>query len=197
MISRFCLGRAAVAQALFWGVLFSFTASTVAQLPKFTSIEVPTGTRASSAYGLGVDSSGNCYLAGFFGSQTATATIDFGTTNLTAVGGNDGYVAKYNPEGICQWACQIGGVGRDEAIRLAVDRHGDSYVVGEFSGAASIGSSNLMSAGGTDLFLARFNSAGKLLWVESAGSSASDSAYSVAVNNQGDCFITGFFQGNA
>jgi hypothetical protein len=178
-------------------VVFLCSLPVSASLPAFTSAQALGGTRASSAYGVGIDGAGNVYIAGFFGSQTANATIGFGTTNLTSFGGDDAYIAKFSPAGICEWARQIGGSGKDEAIEVAVQPNGDCYVVGDFSGTASLGPTSLTSSGGTDIFIARFTAAGVLQWARRAGSTLNDSAFSAAVTPQGDCYLTGLFQGSA
>ena len=48
------------------------------------------GSLADQGNSIAVDSSGNCYITGYF-----NETASFGATNLTSFGGNDIFVAKY------------------------------------------------------------------------------------------------------
>src|SRR5262245_6287151 len=60
------------------------------------------------------------------------------------------------------WVAAISGAGSDRLWDLAGDAAGNTYVVGEFSGTAALGSKNLTSAGGSDVFVAKLNSAGQV-----------------------------------
>ena len=177
------------------GLLAAFAVSVSAQVPRFSSVTPFGGSRPSTAYGLAVDSSGNTYVAGSFGSVGFAGVIDFGSTNLTSVGGVDGFFAKYDPSGSCVWARQVGGPGLDEAIKVAVAPNGDVLVVGAFSQAAQVGSSNVVSSGGTDIFAMRFGPGGDLQWIQSAGGATNDSPYSVAADVVGGFLVTGAFAG--
>ena len=48
------------------------------------------GSSSDQGNSIAVDSSGNCYITGYF-----SGTASFGATNLTSSGGNDIFVAKY------------------------------------------------------------------------------------------------------
>ena len=50
------------------------------------------GAEADMPYALAVDSGGNAFVSGYF-----AATIDFGTGPLTAINGDDMFVAKIGP----------------------------------------------------------------------------------------------------
>src|SRR4051812_8436234 len=73
-------------------------------------------------------------------------------------------------------AINIGGIGIDSAFAVAVDSHGDSVVAGLFSGTADFqpgsGVTNLTSVGQSDVFVAKYSPAGKLLWAKQFGGGA-------------------------
>src|SRR5687768_14924050 len=104
------------------------------------------------------------FLAGYF-----EGSVVFGETTLTSASINS-FVAKYDRTSGFQWAKQGGGDLTDSATDLAVDKEGNSYVVGSFQGTATFDAfsvSTLPSAffGGSSLFLAKYSSDGQLLWV--------------------------------
>src|SRR5262249_24301705 len=132
------------------------------------------GTAADQAYGIAEDSSGNSYVTGFF---SGTATFGPGEANqtlLTSAGGTDIFVAKYSTSGELVWVKRAGGTGADQANGIGVDSSGNSYVTGLFNGSATFGGGEanqtvLTSAGGTDIFVAKYNSDGTLAWAKKVG----------------------------
>ena len=167
-----------------------------AQLPAFTYIQTAGGTRPSAGNAVTVDAAGNSYVAGSFGFDESGGSINFGTTNLVSAGGGDGFVAKFNSAGVCQWARQIGGLSQDDAYDVVVDANGMVLVSGEFSGATSIGATNLVSNGGYDIFFAAFSGNGDLLWARAIGGALDDYSIALAANQSGETFFTGSFSGN-
>ena len=123
-------------------------------------------------------------------------TIDLGNIHMVSMGGSDGFVAKFNPQGTCLWAHQIAGLQRDEAFGVVVRSDGSVLIVGEFEGTNSIGSSTLISHGGSDIFLAAFNSAGDLQWAKAIGGTMDDFAIGLTAGVNGSAFFTGSFTGN-
>lgn len=150
------------------------------------------GVSDDIAYGIGVDATGNVYLTGsFFGTAT------FGSTPVTSAGDTDIFLAKYNNTGTLQWIQKAGGTGGDRAEAIALDASGNVYISGAFIGTATFGVTPKTSAGSTDIFMAKYNSAGAVQWVQSAGGTLSDNASGIAVNASGFVYLTGTFNGTA
>jgi len=95
------------------------------------------------------------------------------------------------------WVAALGGTGTDRLWDLATDAAGNSYVVGEFTGASSFGSKNLTSAGGTDVFVAKLNPNGQVLWATRAGGTGTDLGHTVTVDSAGNVVVGGYFSGTA
>ena len=98
---------------------------------------------------------------------------------------------------VVPWAAGSGGPGADVGNAIAVDPAGNSYVAGYFTGTATFGTNTLTSAGNTDIFLARYNSSGQLVWVRRAGGPGYDVAKGIALDASGNAYVTGAYEGEA
>ncbi|MBI3725225.1 hypothetical protein HY251_14940 [bacterium] len=94
-------------------------------------------------------------------------------------------------------AASGGGSGDDAAAAVAAFPDGSTVVVGSFSGSAVFGTSALSSSGGTDAFVARYDSDGTLAWAQRIGGSGDDAALGVAAFADGTAVVTGYFSGSA
>ena len=86
------------------------------------------------------------------------------------------------------WVRQFGTTGRDEPYSAAGDKSGNIYVVGRTSGSLVAGQE---SNGGDDAFLAKYDSAGTLVWTRQFGTAGDDEANSVIVDNSGNVYVSG------
>lgn len=116
-------------------------------------------------------------------------------------GQSDFAIVKIDPAGNRVWSRHIGNLGDDYARSVAVDREGNVYVVGGYTGAINfdegVGSYILTPSGNFDAFLAKYDNNGALLWAKRMGSADAESAYGVAVDTFGNVYTTGHFYGNA
>jgi len=146
-------------------------------------------------YGIAADRSGGVFVTGFF-----MGRMVFGTTILLGTGGsNQVFVAKLAAsDGSAVWARGIGSTGNERGYAIAVDRTGDVLVTGFFQGTVDFGGGPLASAGGSDVFVAKYAGAsGGYLWSRSAGGPGEDYAYGVATDGNGDVVVTGRFRDEA
>ncbi|MDQ5857217.1 MAG: SBBP repeat-containing protein [Acidobacteriota bacterium] len=100
--------------------------------------------------------------------------------------------------GVHLWSRDFGETGpTDNVVPLgvAVDVLGEISMVGYLQNRADLGTGSLISAGGTDIFVARYSSAGTPLWSRRIGSASDERAKAVAVDGSGNVFVTGFFRG--
>jgi hypothetical protein len=130
------------------------------------------------ALGVAVDTIGNVYIVGLTGGALP------GQTN---VGGLDAFVRKYDAAGNEVWTRQFGSVALDFAQGVAVDIAGNVYVAGRTAGALT----DQPSAGGLDAFVRKYSAVGDELWTRQFGSTANDTALGVAVDANGNVYITG------
>jgi hypothetical protein len=73
---------------------------------------------------------------------------------------------------------------------MAVDGQGNIIVAGSFSGQISFGGGNIVSHGGVDIFIAKYDASGAYRWSEGFGGTADDWAKAVAVDTAGNIIIT-------
>ncbi|MDH3445849.1 MAG: SBBP repeat-containing protein, partial [Deltaproteobacteria bacterium] len=105
--------------------------------------------------------------------------------------------AKYDSNGVFQWVQQAGGTGTDRGNKVAVGGSGHSYVTGRFNGTATFVSTSLISPGGNEMFVAKYDSSGTLLWAKRAGGTLDDVGTGIEVDQSGNSYLTGFSTGTA
>jgi hypothetical protein len=90
-----------------------------------------------------------------------------------------------------------GGTNSSGGSGLAVDSAGNAFVTGHFVGTAAFGTTNLTSAGQGDMFAAKYDTTGTLLWVAQAGGTNFANGSGIAADGTGNCYVTGAFSGVA
>lgn len=148
------------------------------------------GLNSDYAYGLSADAAGNTYMAGVFLSSITIGSIELTANGTTAT---DAFVAKFDNTGNAQWANKIGAEGSDGAYGITNDTEGNVYVVGDFNSNISIGGTGLFSSGLSDGFVTKIDASGNFLWADKIGGTGIDHGYGVAVHQNGNCFVTGFY----
>ena len=145
---------------------------------------------------LAADSNGNLIVTGRY-----NAAADFdpgaGSFELSHVGGDDIFVAKYDPNGAFLWAVGIGSTGRDYGHGVSIDENDNVVVTGNFSGTVDFdpgaGTSNLTAVGSEDIFVLKLDPNGNFIWVFNIGSSGTDGAHDISTGPGGFVYITGAF----
>lgn len=127
-------------------------------------------------------SRGDVYVTGY-----TLGNLD-GNSNA---GGYDLFVVKYNSAGVKQWTRQLGSSDYDFVSDIAVNSRDEVYVTGNTSGDLD-GNTN---AGGIDLIVVMYNSAGVKQWTRQLGSSADDAGSGIAVDSNGNVYVTGSTEG--
>jgi hypothetical protein len=144
------------------------------------------GSSLDRAAAITVDAGGNVIIAGWFNDE-----ISMGVATLTSAGGSDIFLARYDPDGNLLWATNAGGAGNDQALGVAVGEGTNIFVTGIFSSAATFGATNVVAAGSTDVFLARYDVNGACVWVRQGGGASADTGRAVACDPSGNIFVAG------
>lgn len=150
------------------------------------------GTSVDGGTSVSTDANGNVLMTGSFQSPT----IIFGTTTLTNAGSSNIFIVKYDANGNVLWAKLAGGTSDDIAYDVSTDASGNSFITGNFNsptiifGADTLTNSN---AGSSDIFIAKYDASGNVLWAKSAGGNSVDDASGVSTDANGNVFMTGYF----
>jgi hypothetical protein len=151
-----------------------------------------------------VDRENNCYVTGFFDGNLMIGNNSFASPVENI------FVAKYDITGKSIWARAAGGSGFDEGSSISVDTLGHCFITGYISspsavfGPVAFGPDIFLNSGGVScMFLASYDQGtGFLNWAkqtvqkfdfihESPGSFGKG----IVSDNNGGCFITGYFDG--
>ncbi len=138
------------------------------------------------------------YITGIF-----QGTVDFdpgtGVNNLTSPANSTCYIVKLGTSGTFKWSRQfIGGPNLPKHIEY--DPQTAIFVTGLWSGTVDfdpgpLTQSRNSSAGSTDIFIEKLDTAGNYLWLTTPGQSLADAGTDIAVNSKGNIFAAGLFEG--
>jgi len=138
-----------------------------------------------------VGPAGEIAIAGGF-----EATIDFGSGGYPSNGSLDAFIVKLNELGGSDWTRRVGSGAYDVATSVAIDADGNVIGHGKFTGTVTVGDTMLTSAGFEDLFLAKYDSMGAVLWANRYGTTIPDGGGSVIATAQKNIALCGFIQGD-
>ncbi len=148
---------------------------------------------AGTEYGLSmVDQNGSVIVCGSF-----EGSLQCGDFTLN---GNDGltfYVAKFDANEQNSWAINTGGCGDQYLNYLTLDGDGNIYLLGGFENTIVCGETTLSAIGGEDIVVAKIDTDGNWLWAVRAGGWNWDYPQGADVDQNGDVYITGKYEGLA
>lgn len=131
------------------------------------------------------------------------ATIDMCLPAHCNNGVMDGGETGLDCGGTCTVACVagdiqsagFGGTLNDHGQKVVYDSAGDFIIAGYFSGTANFGGSNLVSAGSSDIYVAKYNSLGVHQWSKRFGGTGpdGDQGVSVTVDGSKNVIVAGNF----
>ena len=141
-------------------------------------------TGASRCNDLALDSIGNIVVGGWYSGQ-----VDFksgaGTYLLPSTTNFAGFVTKLSSTGSLVWASQVSS--NTDVLSLTLDATGSVYVTGTVQVLTNGAFSNL------DVFAAKLNSSGNLVWAYSFGGTGNDYGNGIAVDGSGNVYVVGYY----
>ncbi len=110
------------------------------------------------------------------------------------------FISKQNVNGQLIWIRHIGGSGSMHVRDVATDAQDNFYITGSFSDTVDFNpSSNNFDLISTDpqgdIFVAKYDNWGNLIWAKSIGGSGNDYASSIVVDQDSTVFIAGGYVG--
>ncbi|MCH8127613.1 SBBP repeat-containing protein [candidate division KSB1 bacterium] len=183
--------------ALFTGLLIL-----VLQVPIFAqdlqwAIQIG-GTGLDQGLAIATDSEGNVYVTGTFADLVVFGKGQASEITLTSAGSTDIFAAKFTTLGELIWAKRAGGSTIDHGQDIVVQNSGSVYIAGIFQSSATFGSgelneTTLTSFGNTDIFVAKLKNDGELDWVKQAGGTDGMDQEGLAVDSDGNVYLSGAF----
>lgn len=166
----------------------------VSQAPDWAWMREARGAGVETPRDMAVDASGNVYVVGTFQSAAMTA----GSTTLSnpgSAGTGEVYLLKYDRTGAFQWARKATGAEEDVGMGVAIDGSGNVFITGWFQSPTltfgNVTVNNFTTTAFEDIFLAKYDASGNVLWARAYGGAQSEFCYGVATDASGNCFITG------
>jgi gliding motility-associated-like protein len=148
-------------------------------------------------YSVQLDTAGNVCVCGTF-----AATVDFdpgpGVLNLNASGLYDGFLIKLDNGGNLLWVKQFTGLAEEWLTAMRMDANGDILLAGFIDGPSDLDpgpGTFSVSTAASDVFVARFDFNGNFIWARMMGGSNDDVCNALAMDNNGDLVVTGYFRG--
>lgn len=158
-----------------------------------------------SGKSIATDNFGNVYVTGEF-----RDTVDFdpgiNTFNLISGGNQDIFITKLDSSGGLIWAKQIGGsqsTSFEQANCIHLDEKGNIYVTGSYMGQADFDPGNntffitSSGAGVFTSFICKLDKFGNFVWAKQLGGTLASESNSIAVDQNGNVYTTGYFDGIA
>lgn len=93
------------------------------------------------------------------------------------------------------WSKRFGDMKGQRAEEIVYDSQGNLVVCGQFDGTINLGDMTLTSIGAEDIFVAKFDSTGKLLWNVQYGGNGYQGAWGMGIDAQDNLYLTGGFNG--
>jgi hypothetical protein len=159
------------------------------------------GGKDENGQGISLDNSGCVYVVGETGSDGFPATPQSFDTTYNGGGtiyGYDAFVAKLNPSGSdLVYSTFLGGSDTDEGHDIAVNSSGEAYATGDTKSSdfpTTAESFDPIYNGGSDgdAFIVKLNIIGSVLSYSTyLGGTNSDNGNSIAVDAQGEAYVTG------
>lgn len=139
---------------------------------------------------IAVDDKGNVFVGGSF-----RDTVQFAEQTFISKGELDLFLSKYNADGVLQWIKTGGGKEADRTMDLCTDANGNVYLTGYLRGKVQFEKEKLEAKGTTDIFFVKYDTDGNLQWIRQIGGEGSDGGSGMAVNKDGDVYLSGTFAG--
>lgn len=148
----------------------------------------------SKSTSITIDKDKNVYISGWFTGEN----VSFGSVTIKNSGLNEKnfFLVKYDPSGNVVWARTTEGKGIAEPSSLATGPAGNLIITGVFTGEPAFHTTTLKGQNDLyDIFVVKYSPEGDVIWAKSAGGTFSDYATSIAVDQDANNYISGYFSG--
>lgn len=172
--------------AVFVGTCCRYSKLYVTKISKYGNILWEKKIAAEESFslnGISIDKNNNIHILGSFSKRLIS---DAGT--LMSIYGQNMTLLKLNTNGTVLWQ-KILGVGSGMDIRS--DNKGNYYISGDFSVKGNFGSQSLTPKGNVDALVAKIDSTGNVIWVNTMQTVDADYGWFVDSDSDGNCYLSG------
>ncbi len=167
------------AQQMNWGWAYSFG-----------------GNYSEYGYGITKDSQGNLYMAGTF--QTGAINIGNLVLQNSSNGLDEVMLIKFSPTGQPIWVRNAGSTNTLERCNAVAIDSADNVIISGYYASLSMNFDSSVtinnSAGTTDeIFVAKYNSNGTVLWATSLAGAGQERVNAVCTDGQGNIYLGGWY----
>jgi len=166
------------------------------QNPQWQWVVQAGGNTQELSNAIACDNLGNSYITGYF-----TLNATFETVTISSYGSEDIFIAKYNNNGGIEWAKHAGSTTGsnfgEQGRSIAVDSTGNVYITGSFLSNAYFDTDTLHTNGTWDMFVAKYNNDGNIVWTRHGGGTNHDHGNAIALDSDGNVYVAGTFKYDA
>ncbi|MEE4257708.1 MAG: T9SS type A sorting domain-containing protein [Bacteroidales bacterium] len=145
------------------------------------------GPDYESVQGIAANDQSILMCASFYG------TSEIGTETFESMGSQDIILASYDQGGNFSWAQHFGSPKTDYVNAVCSDPEGNIIFTGHYYDSISFGDTSLYALGGSDIFIAKYSSAGNRIWLRQASGSSSDQSHTIACDEDGNIVFSGSY----
>jgi hypothetical protein len=149
------------------------------------------GVLGDYAHSLACNKTSNVYIAGEIEGSNDLVSFQGTPITLTTKGDNDIFLASYDLNGNLLWAKSEGSSKSEKALGVSYDDAGNVVICGYFTDTTYFNGVMIPGNGNHDIFVAKYDATGNLLWVKHAGGPLRDEALSVKCDASGNIYVCG------
>ncbi|MEP7169376.1 MAG: T9SS type A sorting domain-containing protein, partial [Bacteroidota bacterium] len=153
------------------------------------------GTNLDEITNITADAYGNCYVTGFFMSDS----LHIGNhtlVNTVFTGYMDTFIAKYDSSGNCIWATSFGGDDDEFGGGIVTDADNNLFLTGgSWSYQVHFGSYTFNNSGPPRMYIIKYDTAGTFHWVSSYSDGGNSGGANIHRDLNDNLYVTGSFHG--
>jgi hypothetical protein len=156
------------------------------------------GAGNDRSFSCSTDKAGNIYMAGYTNTNTfvsPNAMYTSGAFMTLSASTYEGFLVKFNGNGVRQWGTYFGtGSADDYILSCATDNLNNIFITGSTAsnaGMATTGIHQSVYGGANDAFVAKFDPAGVRLWCTYYGGALYDDGQSCKSDKYGNVYVSG------
>jgi hypothetical protein len=155
------------------------------------------GTNGDYARALACNKTSRVYIAGEIEGSVTPVVFPGSSITLPTHGDNDVFIATYDLNGNLLWAKSEGAIYNEKALGITYDNAGNIIICGYFTDTTNFGGTIIPGNGDEDMFVAKYDASGNLLWMKHAGGPGHEEAKSLVCDAAGNIYVCGMYSDGA